>query len=275
MLADHGNSDYTGEMTPFASAAAEDTIALRQGRRLLLISNSMSGAGFLEHALRPIREFLGEDTADVVFVPYASVLDSFDEYTAKATAPLRAMGYAVRSLHTCADRIAALEQAGAVVVGGGNTFCLLRRLYDERLLAPIRARAAAGVPYVGWSAGANIAGPTIMTTNDMPIVWLPSPQALGLVPFQINPHYVEGNPPGFYGETRGRRLSEFAHLHPEVDVVGLPEGGSIRVEGERIDLIGCSAVTVFRGDQPPMLLTSLETLDPSAIVSTGATRAQR
>jgi len=199
----------------------------------------MSVKGFLTHAHDLIRQFLGDDVTEILFVPYASVIDSFDDYAAVASDPFRAMGYAVRSLHNCEDLAATVERAQAIVVGGGNTFHLLRRLYDEGLLAMIRARVAAGVPYVGWSAGANIVCPTIMTTNDMPIVWVPSLQALALVTFQINPHYIDNNPNGFYGETRARRILEFARLHPNTVVVGLPEGGIIRIEGENVHLLGC------------------------------------
>lgn len=236
-------------------------------RRLLLLSNSTDAGGFLTYAQETIHEFLGGDTKEILLVPYASAIESFDSYVAKAAGPFAAMGYRVSSLHTFRDSAAAVKQAQAIVVGGGNTFHLLRRLYDDGLLGVIRARVAAGVPYVGWSAGANIACPSIMTTNDMPIVWLPHLDALGLIPFQINPHYVDSNPSGFYGETRARRILEFGHLHPNVYVVGLPEGGMIQIEGDSIRLLGCPAAKVFLGTGEPVEVRSLEFLEQPLVAS--------
>src|SRR5829696_7522808 len=178
-------------------------------RSLLLLSNSRDPAGnFLVHPQREIRALLGERVRTVLFVPYASVTASWDDYAAKARAPFGQMGYELAAIHEAADPAAAVRAAEAIVVGGGNTFHLLLRLSEAGLLAPIRERVAAGVPYAGWSAGAVVAAPTIRTTNDMPIVEPPSLTALGLVPFQINAHYTDFHPPGFQGETRAERLGE-------------------------------------------------------------------
>ena len=138
------------------------------------------------------------------------------------------------------------KTAGAIVVGGGNTFCLLDRLYKHGLLELIRKRVLEGVPYVGWSAGSNVACPTIRTTNDMPIVEPPSLNALGLIPFQINPHYTDATLPNHGGETRAERLAEFLEMNPGMTVIGLQEGSMLKVEGDGIELLGTKAAKVFR-----------------------------
>ena len=164
-------------------------------KRLLLLSNSKnSGQGYLEHALSVISEFLGRGVGRVLFIPFAGVIRSFDEYEALVKGRFQEIGYDLTSIHRAADAKEAVQNAEAVAVGGGNTFHLLRRLYDNGLLEPIRKRVASGAPYIGWSAGSNVACPTVMTTNDMPIVEPPSFAALGLVPFQINPHYLDAHP---------------------------------------------------------------------------------
>jgi dipeptidase E len=140
---------------------------------------------------------------------------------------------------------AAVRDAEGIVVGGGNTFHLLARLYDAGLLDAIRGRVADGVPYVGWSAGAVVACPTIRTTNDMPIVAPPRLDALALVGFQINAHFTDVHPPGFQGETRRQRLAEFVAANPDVPVLGLPEGSMLRVVGAALTLLGPHEAPVF------------------------------
>lgn len=216
-------------------------------RRLLLLSNSRNaGQGYLDHALAPIRSFIGTAARRALFVPYAGVRISYDDYAANVRERFEAMGYALDSLHEAADPARAVDEAEVLVVGGGNTFQLVRLLAERGLIERIRARVLAGVPYVGWSAGANIACPTIRTTNDMPIVEPPSFEALGLVPFQINPHYTDLHPPGHQGETRAERIEEFCVLNPSVPVVGLPEGAMLRVDGSRLTLLGPHPAYVFR-----------------------------
>ena len=206
-------------------------------RRLLLLSNSRDPEGnFLEHPRQEIRELLGDRVRTVLFVPYASVTKPWDDYAALARGAFERMGYGLVSIHEAAA--GAVRAAEAIVGGGGNTFHLLRQLYEERLLDPIRERVAAGVPYVGWSAGSVVAAPTMRTTNDMPIVEPPSLTALGLVPFQINAHYTDFHPPGFQGETRAQRLEEFVEANPGARVIGLPEGTMLRVEGDEVALLG-------------------------------------
>jgi dipeptidase E len=169
-----------------------------------------------------------------------------------AVAPL---GVEIVSLHAAADPAAALGEAEAVAVGGGNTFHLLAQLQARGLLDPLRERALAGVPYLGWSAGSVIAGPTIRTTNDMPIAEPPDGLgALGLVPFQINAHFTDAHPPGFQGETRRERLAEFLIANPTLPVVGLPEGDWLRVDGDAVTLEGPHDAVLFRAGAPAAAL---------------------
>ena len=221
-------------------------------KRLLLLSNSKNfGRGYLEHAEDAIKGFLGEDVETVLFVPFAAVRISNDDFAATVRMRFEDLGYGLESVHTARDAAAALQRAQAIVVGGGNTFHLLRGLYETGLLDAIRARARAGTPYLGWSAGANVAGPTIKTTNDMPIVEPPSLDALGLVPFQINPHYTDAQLPNHSGETRAERLAEFVAANPGVPVVGLREGSILRVEGSSVELLGEQTARVFVSGREP------------------------
>lgn len=216
-------------------------------KRLLLLSNSMNyGQEFLEHAVSDIEDFLGAEVKSVLFVPFAGVTRSYDEYTAAVRGRFEEMNYELVPVHRTADPAEAVEQAEAIAIGGGNTFHLLRELYETGLIESIRARVEAGLPYIGWSAGSNVACPTIKTTNDMPIVEPPSFKALNLVPFQINPHYTDETLTNHSGETREQRLSEFMKANAGATVVGLREGSSLRIEGERIKLLGEKTVRVFR-----------------------------
>ena len=170
-------------------------------KRLLLISNStLHGSGYLDHAETEIRSFLG-DVKRVLFVPFA--LHDRDTYALTAQKRFERMGYELSSVHTAATPSRAVADTDAIFIGGGNTFRLLKALYDFDLLGSIRKRVEGGMLYIGSSAGSNIAAPTIKTTNDMPIVQPPSFEALSLVPFQINPHYLDPDPNSKHmGETR-------------------------------------------------------------------------
>jgi dipeptidase E len=219
---------------------------MNNAQRLLLLSNStIAGREFLEHASSWIRDFLGDEVGEVLFIPYASVRASYDTFTERVRERLSPLGYDAYSVHAADDPVAAVSTAAAIVVGGGNTFCLLERLYALHLLDPIRERVRAGHPYIGWSAGANLACPTIRTTNDMPIVEPPHLAALGLVPFQINPHYTHRTIPEHAGETREERLLEFVAANPETPVLGLREGTALRVEGDALALLGDRPARVF------------------------------
>jgi len=216
-------------------------------RRLLLLSNGseLIGDEPTEFARGAVSGFLGAGLRSVLFVPFAAVVRTYDEYAARVRQRFAAMGYEVESIHESEDARAAVERAEAIAVGGGNTFHLLRGLYEAGVVEAIRTRVESGVPYVGWSAGSNVACPTIRTTNDMPIVEPPSFDALGLVPFQINPHYTDAHIEGHMGETRDERLAEFVHANPGVRVVGLREGTLLRIEGDDIRLAGGKPARLF------------------------------
>ncbi len=215
-------------------------------RRLLLLSNSRDPAGrYLAHCRDALATHL-EGAGEVAFVPYAGVTVTWDAYAARVAAALDPLGVRVRPVHADRDPAAVVRGAGAVAVGGGNTFHLLAHLYRHGLLDAIRARAAEGTPYLGWSAGSVVACPTLRTTNDMPIVEPPSFAALGLVGVQINAHYTDAHPPGFQGETRAERLAEFVAANPDVAVVGLPEGSWLEARGAALTLGGPHAAPVFR-----------------------------
>lgn len=207
--------------------------------KLLLLSNStIPGTPFFTWPRPWVREFLGNTPKNLVFVPFAAVTFPMDEYEAIVKKAFAEMGYTLSSLHTIADKEKAIREAGAIVTGGGNTFALLGRLYDQKLITPIRQAVMNGTPYIGWSAGANLACPTIMTTNDMPVVQPPSFEALNLVPFQINPHYHELRFEGQGGETRKERLEEFLVMNPHRTVVGLPEGMLVQCEDNTMIIRG-------------------------------------
>ncbi len=220
--------------------------------RLLLLSNSkVEGMDYLEYAQGFLRDFLDGAVGEALFLPYAMVTRSYDDYVGQVRSAFRALGVDVTGIHAHADPIAAVRAAPAIVVGGGSTWKLLRDVRNAGLLHAIRDRVASGVPYIGWSAGANLACPTIMTTNDMPICDPGGFDALGLVPFQVNPHYLHGNPPGHKGETREERIAEFGVLHPRVWVAGLREGTGLRIEGRSARLLGPAPCRVFRHGEAP------------------------
>lgn len=206
--------------------------------RLLLLSSSRThGTGYLEHARDWIAaHFTGIQAA--LFVPYAGVTIDWDGYTDNVRQALAPLGIAVTGIHTTANPAMAVQDAAALIIGGGNTFQLLNSLYRFQLVEPIRARVAAGMPYLGWSAGSNVACPTIRTTNDMPIVEPPSFAALNLFPCQINPHFTDAMPPAHMGETRSQRINEFLIANPHATVLGLPEGGALQLQGNTLQLHG-------------------------------------
>lgn len=219
-------------------------------RQLLLISNStLHGSGYLEHAETEIGDFLGA-AKRVLFIPFA--LANRDAYAEQARAHFAKMGYALDSLHQATDKVRSVNDADAIFIGGGNTFRLLKALYDFELLAPIKTRVADGMPYIGSSAGSNVAAPTIKTTNDMPIVEPPSLTALGLVNFQINPHYLDPDPNSRHmGETREERLGQYLEENG-TPVIGLREGAMIRIEDGSTLLKGSTGARIFRRGHPPL-----------------------
>lgn len=215
--------------------------------RLLLISNSTNaGEAYLDYPKKNIRDFLGKDKVQALFIPYAAVTFSYEEYEHKVRERFREVGHDVVSIHRFPDPVRAVRDVRAIVVGGGNTWMLLKCLADNKLIVPVREKVLSGTPYIGWSAGSNVACPTIMTTNDMPVAQLRSFRAFNLLPFQINPHYLDANPAGHAGETREQRILEFIEVNRKVTVVGLREGTMLHVENGKLSLTGPRKARIFR-----------------------------
>jgi dipeptidase E len=218
-------------------------------RVLLLSTSTVHGSGFLEYCLPVVADhFAGRD--QILFVPFASPGGlPYDEYTELVSRALEPLGIEIAGIHGFSDPARAVREAEGIFIGGGNTFLLLRELYTRELLDPIRDRVAAGMPYMGSSAGSNVAGATIGTTNDMPIVHPPTFEALGLIPFNINPHYLDPDPDSKHmGETRETRIREFHILNPQ-PVVGLREGAWLLREGARLTLGGERGGRLFQPGQ--------------------------
>jgi len=219
---------------------------------ILLISNStIYSRGYLDHVAEEIHGILGK-AREVLFFPFA--LHDMDSYAAKAGERFQSLGYKLTSIHQFppAERHSAVERAEAFFVGGGNTFRLLYALYRDELLDPIRNKVANGAPYIGSSAGSNVAGPTIKTTKDMPILQPPSFDALGIFPLQISPHFQDPDPTSRHmGETQEERILQFLEENA-TPVVGLREGSFIRQMGSIAELKGPHMARVFRRDFPPV-----------------------
>ncbi len=202
---------------------------------LLLLSSSRVGdTGYLEHAENLIKNHLGDKTKNLLFIPYAGVSIDYDTYEEMVSTAFEKFGYQITSIHHSSDPQQAILNASAIAVGGGNTFNLLATLYENQLLDTIREKVQTGTPYIGWSAGSNIAAPSIRTTNDMPIVEPASFDSLHLLPIQINPHYIDGNPPGHNGETREQRINEFLVKNPRQTVIGIPEGTALKYNSGKL-----------------------------------------
>lgn len=230
--------------------------------KLLLISNSTNaGEKYLEYPKQKIGEFLGNRHTKALFIPYAAVTFSYDDYELKVRERFREIGHDIISIHHYSDPVAAVEKADAIVVGGGNTWMLLRLLRENKLTEPVRKKVQSGTPYIGWSAGSNVACPTIRTTNDMPVIQPSSFRAFNLVPFQINPHYLDANPDGHAGETREQRIEEFIEVNPATWVVGLREGTMIHIEGQKIRLIGKRNARIFKKGTAPVELNENDNFD--------------
>ena len=237
--------------------------------RVLLISNStLYGSGYLDHAETEIRDFLG-NRKNILFVPFA--LYDRDAYASMARERFLRMEYDLTSIHAVADAQQALKDADAVFIGGGNTFRLLKALYDYNLIEVIQRRVDEGMPYIGSSAGSNVAGPTIKTTKDMPIVQPPSFDALNLVPFQISPHFLDPDPNSTHmGETQEERIITFLEEN-DTPVAGLREGVMVRVQNGSTFLKGSSGARIFRKGHDPVEVVPGDQLD--ALFSGDATEA--
>lgn len=224
--------------------------------RLLLISNSTNpGEDYLDYPKNNIKDFLGEKSKNAIFIPYAAVTFSFEEYEKKVNDRFAEIGHQVTSIHRFLNPIETIENSDAIIVGGGNTWQLVKMLQEKGLMKVIRKKVKQGTPYIGWSAGSNIACPSLKTTNDMPIVEPIKFKTLKLVPFQINPHYLDDNPANHGGETREVRINEFIEVNRETPVVGLREGTMLLLENDDLTLIGKRKARVFKYGQEPLELS--------------------
>ena len=214
--------------------------------KLLLISNSTNaGEAYLKYPIAQIGAHL-QGVTEVVFIPYAAVTFSYDEYESKVQERFNEIGVKVRSIHHEKNPRKAILEAQAICVGGGNTFALTKKMQEQGLMTAILKRVKEDIPYVGWSAGSNVCCPTICTTNDMPIVEPKSFKAVGAVKFQINPHYLDANPEGHAGETREQRILEYIEANPRRWVVGLREGCMLHLHDGKMELIGPRPMRIFK-----------------------------
>jgi dipeptidase E len=231
-------------------------------RNLLLISNStLYGRGYLDHCADEIKKLLGNKKR-VLFIPYARPSGlTYEEYAKIARDRFNKMGFELKGIHEYADPKVAVEQADAIFIGGGNTFVLLMELYKSGIMDLIKIKVERGMPYIGTSAGSNVACKSIMTTNDMPIIYPPSFKALELVPFNINPHYLDPDPNSKHMvETRETRIKEF-HFFNQDYVVGLREGAMLLVKDDSITLKGSTGARVFKDNKEPLEIKPSEKLD--------------
>ena len=211
---------------------------------LLISASSYQDTGYLRHCKNWVKDFLGEsDKDEILFIPYAGVRRTNDEYEQKVIDRLKNKN--IKSIHYYEDKISAIKNANSIAVGGGNTFMLLYTLYKLNLIEPIKEAVANGTKYFGWSAGANIAGKTMMTTNDMPIIMPKSFESLNIFPYQINPHFISGKLAGHNGESREERLEEFLIANPKDTIYALPEGTALLIEGSEAQVIGHSEILKF------------------------------
>ena len=211
---------------------------------LLISASSYQDTGYLRHCKNWVKDFLGESGKDeILFIPYAGVRRSNDEYEQKVIDRLKNKN--IKSIHHYEDKISAIKNANSIAVGGGNTFMLLYTLYKLNLIEPIKEAVANGAKYFGWSAGANIAGKTMMTTNDMPIIMPKSFEGLNIFPYQINPHFISGKLAGHNGESREERLEEFLIANPKETIYALPEGTALLIADNEAEVIGHSEILKF------------------------------
>lgn len=226
--------EETAKQLPTALCQKDDSNC-----RLLIVSTSkIYGTKYMQYLLKEVQMFFMA-SPEVLFIPYARPGGiSYDAYTALPRKAFEEIGIKVKGIHEFSDPVKAIEKSKGIFVGGGNTFLLLKTLYDNKLMAPIREAVRKGTPYMGSSAGSNITGLTIGTSNDMPIVYPPSFDALQLVPFNINPHYLDPDPNTTHqGETREERINEF-HYQNHQPVIGLREGGWLHLEQNVLQLKG-------------------------------------
>jgi dipeptidase E len=236
-------------------------LSIEKANLLLLSSSHVGDTKYLQHALPLIKAKL-DGVTELLFIPYAGVTVNYDDYTAMVQSALIDSGITVKGIHQFDDPINAINTANAIAVGGGNTFHLLHQLYQNNLINAIQDKVAQGIPYIGWSAGSNIAGLSIRTTNDMPIIEPESFDALQLVSFQLNPHYTDHNPPGHNGETREQRLAEFMVLNETTPIVAIVEGTGLDIKDNTMALVSGLSDTdknadgfLFKGNNKSVIST--------------------
>lgn len=222
-------------------------------KHIVLASTSTIPGGEYLAYLQPVIQKLFMGIREIIFIPYARPGGiSHDDYTARAASAFAGAGIAVKGLHTFASPVEALQQAEGFFTGGGNTFLLVKQLHELQLMDVLKTAVEKGKPYLGASAGSNIAGINMQTTNDMPIVYPPSFVTMGLVPFNLNPHYLDPVPGLLHmGETRETRIREF-HTQQDIPVVGLREGSWIEVNGNAVSLCGPLRARIFRAGEDPV-----------------------
>jgi dipeptidase E len=218
---------------------------------VLASTSTLFGEEYLAY-LTPVITNLFAGIGEITFIPYARPGGiSHDDYTAKAAEAFHKLGIAVKGLHSFADPAEAIQNAKGFFTGGGNTFLLVKQLHELGLMQKLKAAAEAGTPYLGASAGSNIGGINMKTTNDMPIVYPPDFSTMGLVPFNLNPHYLDPDPDSKHnGETRETRIKEF-HTQNNIPVVGLREGNWIVVKGDTISVEGSRETRIFEQEKEP------------------------
>lgn len=218
---------------------------------LIASTSTIHGSGYLEYLLEDLKQFF-ENASEILFIPYARPSGiSHDDYTQKAKDAFSKIGKTVKGIHEFDHPGEAIKAAKGIFTGGGNTFVLIHQLYKNNLLEPLKLAISSGTPYLGTSAGSNICGLTINTTNDMPIVYPPSFKSLGLVPFNVNPHFLDPDPTSTHkGETRETRIKEFHQFNTQ-PVVGLREGSWLEVNGRAVILKGNLQARIFEYRKEP------------------------
>lgn len=212
---------------------------------LALSSSRVGGGAYLSAALPLIQNFLGGEAKRIAFVPFATADNDYEGYGTNVRQALASLPHTV-DLVTPENARNTVVNSDVLMVGGGNTFKLLHDIYSQDLFTLMLQKVAGGTPYIGWSAGANLAGKTICTTNDMPIIQPQSFTAFGFFPFQLNPHYYNVLIEGFHGETRDQRLQEFLLVNPGVPVIGLPEGSALLLQNENLRYCGTQEAVLFQ-----------------------------
>ena len=230
-----------------SAAAAAGTVSVAQAkikkplgpqkvsekRRVLIQSSSRyHTSGYLDFAGDQYEQLYGSTKHEILFIPYAKVAGTYDAYEKQVQDAFKPFGHKIISIHRFKDPQKAVREASAIAVGGGNTWALVTRMYEAGIIDLIRDQVNGGIPYCGWSAGGNVACPTLRTTNDMPIAEPPSFNTFGFIPFQTNPHFISGGTQGLNNETREDRLEEFMWYNKDEEVIGLPEGTALFVTGE-------------------------------------------